>query len=75
MVDCECLNGCPFYNDKMGSKPATAEIYKKKFYLGDRANSARYFVFKALGKPGVPSSLYPKQMGRAKRVLASTPHG
>ena len=73
MVNCECLKACPFFNDKMANTPVTAEIYKKKFCLGDNAKCARYFVFKALGKPSVPSDLYPNQMERAKRILASTP--
>jgi hypothetical protein len=73
MVNCECLKACPFYNDRMANTLTTAEIYKKKFCLGDRANCARYFVFEALGKPSIPSDLYPNQMERAKRILASTP--
>ena len=73
MVDCECLQGCPFFNDKMADKPALAEIYKKQYCLGDSTNCARHHVFLALGKPKVPADLYPNQMKRAERIVANQP--
>jgi hypothetical protein len=73
MVECECLAGCPFFNDKMAGSPATAEIYKKRYCLGDNTQCARHTIFKALGKPKVPTDLYPNQLERVKRILASTP--
>ena len=41
MEDCECLAGCPFFHDKMESKPAMAELYKKEYCKGDSTECAR----------------------------------
>ncbi|MBN1648272.1 MAG: hypothetical protein JW874_09580 [Spirochaetales bacterium] len=69
MADCECLPGCPFFNDRMGSKPATADLYKMQYCKSDFETCARYMVFKALGKPAVPGDLYPNQKDRATEIL------
>ncbi|MBN2282173.1 MAG: hypothetical protein JXQ65_16445 [Candidatus Marinimicrobia bacterium] len=69
MADCECLPGCPFFNDKMANMPAMASTYKSKYCQGDFANCARYMVFKALGKPSVPMDLYPNQKDTASRII------
>ena len=70
MADCECLEGCPFFNDMMTGKPATAEMYKKKFCVGDSSECARYMVFKAVGKESVPADLYPNQKDRANNIIS-----
>ena len=70
MAQCECLGGCPFFNDKMANMPVAAELYRKKYCLGDPTECARHIVFKALGKPNVPVDLYPNQQDRARRLVA-----
>ena len=70
MADCECLAGCIFFNDKMAERPATANVYKRRFCQEDNANCARYMVFKAIGKGSVPPDLYPNQQDRAKKIIA-----
>ncbi|MBN2755314.1 MAG: hypothetical protein JXR81_10715 [Candidatus Goldbacteria bacterium] len=70
MADCECLEKCPFFNDKMVNLPATAEIYKKKFCRGDFEGCARYIIFKKLGKEKVPADLLPNQADRAQVIIA-----
>ncbi len=70
MPVCECLQGCPFFNDYMADMPATAEIIKERFCLADNSKCARYMVFKALGKPNVPSDLFPSQTARAKAIIS-----
>ena len=70
MADCECLNGCLFFNDKMKDTEGMGAIYKKKYCLGDNSQCARYMVFKALGKPKVPSNLYPNMVDQAKKIIA-----
>jgi len=69
MADCECLPGCPFFNDRMKEKPATAEIYKKNYCLGDSTDCARHQVKVAIGKENVPGDLYPTQVDRVKRII------
>ncbi len=70
MSDCECLKGCIFFNDKMKDVGGIGAMFKKRYCLGDNTQCARYMVFKKLGKPAVPSDLYPNQQDRAKQLLA-----
>jgi hypothetical protein len=70
MADCECLKGCIFFNDKMKDTEGLGAIYKKKYCLGDSTQCARYMVFKKLGKPNVPATLYPNMQDRAKALIA-----
>lgn len=69
MSECDCLSGCPFFNDKMDSKPALAEIYKNKYCKGAFETCARYMVFKVLGKPMVPANLFPNEKEKAEALL------
>lgn len=69
MANCEVVSGCIFFNDKMANKPATAEIYKKRFCQGDNSECARYLVFKSKGKGNVPADLFPNQIDRAKEII------
>ncbi len=71
MADCECLAKCIFFNDRMASKPATAQILKKQYCQGNSSECARYVVFKALGGEHVPPDLYPSQKDRVEKILAS----
>ncbi|HPE70161.1 MAG TPA: hypothetical protein P5560_13030 [Thermotogota bacterium] len=68
-MKCECLAGCPFFNDHMKDMPKMAEMLKEKYCLGDFANCARYRIFKKLGKPAVPGDLFPHQKDRADEIL------
>ena len=70
MNQCECLEKCPFFNDKMKESPALSQIYKKRFCLeGDKNNCARYRVRQALGPENVPGDLYPNQTERADKII------
>ncbi len=71
MADCDCLAGCPFFNDKMGGAPALATLYKKQFCRGQFESCARHIVFKALGKPGVPGDLFPNQIEIARKIVGT----
>jgi len=71
MADCECLNGCPFFNDKMPEDMGLGSIFKTKYCQGDNSNCARYMVLKSLGKPAVPADIYPNQHDRAKKMIAT----
>jgi hypothetical protein len=71
MSDCECLVGCPFFNDKMKDTDGLGAMYKKKYCRGDYSKCARYMVFKILGKPSVPIDLFPNMNERAKKILAA----
>ncbi|MBF0378265.1 MAG: hypothetical protein HQK72_12395 [Desulfamplus sp.] len=68
MPDCEKLSKCLFFNDKMASKPASAEIFKKKFCKGDKKQCARYRVSSA--GINVPVDLYPNQADKADTIMS-----
>jgi len=70
MDKCECINGCPFFNDKMSDSSGLGSMYKRKYCLGNYSNCARYMVFKKLGKPMVPADLYPNMRDRAEQIIA-----
>ena len=70
MADCECLEKCPFFNDKMEDMPSTAAIYKTRFCKDDFNGCARYMVFKKLGREKVPTNLFPNQVERAQEILS-----
>ena len=71
MAECECIAGCPFFNDKMADMPGTASLFKKNYCSegGDFEHCARHIVFKALGKPSVPADLFPNQVDRAMSLI------
>jgi hypothetical protein len=50
MSDCPILDKCIFFNDRMSSKPATVELYKKKYCKSDFKSCARYKVNQATGE-------------------------
>jgi hypothetical protein len=68
---CIKLEKCPFFHDKMSEKPATAELYKKRFCLGDNTECARWIVSQTLGPEGTPLDLFPNQKSRAQRLIDS----
>lgn len=71
MANCECLDGCPFFNDKMDNMPGLSNMYKRSYCKGDYASCARFMVFKSLGKAKVPEDMFPNQQDRAKELLNS----
>jgi hypothetical protein len=71
MSECEYLQACPFFNDKMKDQPAMTQIYKKKYCLSsEKNNCARYTVRGVLGKEKVPIDLYPNQINRANQLIS-----
>jgi hypothetical protein len=70
MADCALLAKCIFFNDKMASMPAAAEVMKKKYCLKDSSTCARFMVCSALGREKVPGDLFPNHVDRAKGILA-----
>ena len=70
MGNCECLAGCPFFNDKMKDNEGLGKIYKNNYCLTDNSKCARYMIFKKLGKPHVPADLYPNMLDRAQTIIS-----
>ena len=72
MADCVCLPRCPFFNDRMAEKPASANMYKSKYCEGDSTNCARHIVFLALGSSAVPGDLFPNNIERAMSIVTKS---
>ena len=70
MANCECLEGCPFFNNTMANMPATALTFKKRYCQGDFLDCARHMVFRNLGNDKVPGDLFPNQVERAKEIIS-----
>jgi len=68
MAACPKLSACPFFNDKMASKPATAKLMKQRYCHGDNTKCARYTVV-TRSEVAVPADLYPNMMGRALAIV------
>jgi hypothetical protein len=73
MPDCPNIAKCPFFNDRLASKPATADMMKKAYCKGDHAICARWIVCQKLGGAQVPGDLFPSMADRAKTLIASRP--
>lgn len=71
-MDCEKLQACPFYNDKMPMDKGLGAIYKKKYCKGNHLNCARFAVFEALGPEYVPVNLYPNMINVANNIINGT---
>jgi len=71
MAQCECLQGCPFFNDKMKDSDGLANMYKKKYCLADNSVCARYMIFKKMGKAAVPETLYPNMVDKARQIIGA----
>ena len=69
MPDCELLEGCLFFNDRMQSMPTVVELLKERLCRGEYTECARYMVYRKLGRPRVPPDLFPSDRDRAWRIL------
>ena len=69
MADCSLLEKCIFFNDKMSSMPASADMLKKRFCLKDSSTCARYMVCVNLGRENVPADLFPNHIEQARVIL------
>lgn len=70
-MNCEFLENCPFYNDKMDIESAIGGLYKKRYCEGDKTKCARYIVVTQKGSEYVPSNLFPNMIERANEILDS----
>ncbi len=67
-MECERLESCPFFTDKMAKMPNSAGIFKQTFCLGgEKLQCARYQVLQA-GVP-VPVNLFPNDLQWAQELM------
>lgn len=68
-MECECLEACPFFNDRMKNMPSFSSVLKQQFCRGDCEACARHRVFKRYGREAVPPDLFPDEHERADAIL------
>ncbi len=70
MANCPLLENCIFFRDEMGDKPdLISKSFKIRFCNISNAQCARWQVYSALGKDGVPGNLYPNQDYRVLKLI------
>lgn len=69
MSDCELLEKCLFFNDKLKNMPAATETMKKLYCRWHHVKCARYRVAIVLGRKKVPIDLFPGDSQRAEEIL------
>jgi hypothetical protein len=72
MAECEFIDKCPFFNDKLGNIPEKVDELKAKYCRNNNLNCARYMVVNALGKDKMPADLYPHEKERAYMLIAES---
>jgi len=70
MSNCECLDDCPFFNDRMKGLEEVSELFKRYCCRGDSTQCARHMIFKELGKKCVPGDLAPNKIGRTQQLIS-----
>jgi hypothetical protein len=68
---CECLEKCPFFNDKMADMPSMSDLLKDRYCRGEWRSCARYRVFEVVGRESVPPDLYPAQADKVDGIIAA----
>ena len=68
-MECENLNKCPFYNEKMPMQKGIGSIYKNKFCKGNKQLCARYKVLTEAGEAYVSDFLYPNMHDIAQEII------
>jgi hypothetical protein len=68
-TDCELLEGCLFFNDKLKNLPKASDMMKKMYCKWHYAKCARYKIAIAMGKSAVPKDLFPGDHNRSSEIL------
>ena len=74
MPECEFLQGCAFFNDKMSLEGGLGAIYKQRYCKGNFKDCARYMVATQLGREHVTLSLFPNMTEKARELIEASVH-
>jgi hypothetical protein len=69
MSNCEFLDKCLFFNDKLEDMPKASDMMKKMYCRWNYTTCARYMVATALGKSAIPHDMFPGDNRRANEML------
>lgn len=67
---CELLERCKFFHDKLPNMPDYADLLKELYCLDDYAECARFSVYVQFGIEAVPVDLFPNETFKAKELIA-----
>lgn len=69
-MDCEYLDQCLFFNNKVPDMPSTTRVLKIRYCTGGGNRAcARFIIGKKLGKEKIPEDLCPNQLDRLEELL------
>ena len=69
MKNCEFLQKCLFFNDKLKNMPKASDMMKKMYCRWNNTKCARYMVATTLGKSAIPHDMFPGDHRRANEIL------
>lgn len=69
MADCELLEKCLFFNDKLKNMPAASDTLKNIYCRWNFIKCARYKVAGVVGREKVPADLFPGDFRKATAFL------
>ena len=69
MTDCEFLEKCLFFNDKLTNMPTAADMMKKTYCKWNHTKCARNRIAMAMGRSAVPNDMFPADTLRADKLL------
>ena len=72
MAECDRLETCLFFNDRLAEMPSTPLLLKQQYCHGDFEHCARYRVELKLGSTSVPNDLLPEDTFTADKIVAGT---
>ena len=72
MGECDRLESCLFFNDRLDDIPDSVAIQKQQYCQGDYESCARHRVETKLGSTSIPPDLLPEESARADRIVAGT---
>jgi len=72
MGECDLIETCPFFNDKIKTVNIDTEQLKEKYCKNNNLNCARYMIVQALGREKVPDDLLPDQKTTAYQIIAES---
>lgn len=72
MAECELINECPFFNDKIAGDEEKITLMKDKYCRKNNLNCARYMIATAVGREAVPLDLTPDEKTKAYEIISES---
>ena len=69
MADCEFLEKCLFFNDKLENMPKATDMMKKMYCKWHYTKCARYKIAITMGRSAIPDDMFPGDDRQATELL------